>query len=402
MDEERQGDAGPATTGPDTGTVALSAAEARRSLVAVVASVFAAGVTIGALMPLVSVVLERRGVDGWLIGLNAAMPALALLAASPVLPRLLGRLGMLPSILLGGGVAALLILAMPFTDSLILWFLLRFLIGLAIALPWVASETWLNLIATEGNRGRILAIYATSLAGGFALGPVLLNVVGTEGVAPFAWSAAAVVIAGVPLILARDVAPSMPEKPVGNLFLFIRRAPTTFIAAVVGGSLEAAVYALLPLYALRSAFGQDSAVLFVSAFVAGNLILQLPIGWLSDRMNRRLVIAGCGVAAAVATTILPFILDVSWLLWPALMLFGGTVFALYTVGLTLLGERFRGSELPAANTAFVVLYGLGAILGPSLGGAALDAWEPHGLIAFMALIALIPAATGFGRQLRGG
>src|SRR5262249_22983386 len=154
---------------------AMSRAERGRSLAAVIAGVFGVGVSFGALVPLMTLILESRGIDAATIGLNSAMFPLAVLMMTPFLPRVAAWLGTMQSMLAGLAVSVLTMLLLPVLDSLAAWFVLRFLIGAGIALHWLVSETWINLVVTERMRGRVMGLYASVLGAGFALGPVLLQ-----------------------------------------------------------------------------------------------------------------------------------------------------------------------------------------------------------------------------------
>jgi predicted MFS family arabinose efflux permease len=107
--------------------------------------------------------------------------------------------------------------------------------------------------------------------------------------------------------------------------------------------------------------------------------------------------AGVGVAGAAAT---PFLIRLPWAIYPMLFVWGGTVFGIYTIGLTLLGQRFQGPELAGANAAYVMLYALGLLAGPPLEGVALDWWNPHGLMAVLAASCLIYMAFLTVRRAR--
>jgi len=149
-----------------------------------------------------------QGIDAAVIGLNAAMFPLAVLVIGPVLPRLLARLGSLRSLYLGLSVTALSVLLLPVLPGLAAWFCLRFLGGAAASIQWVISETWLNIIATDRDRGRIMGLYASVLAAGFAIGPLIIGAVGVAGWLPFLLVALAIALAAVPIAFAGDLVPS--------------------------------------------------------------------------------------------------------------------------------------------------------------------------------------------------
>ena len=363
----------------------LTSAQRRRSLAAAMASAAAAGLTVGLTVPLISLILERDGVGATLIGLNTATAALAVVVFAPIMPRLIGSLGTLPSMFLGLAVSAGAILLFPVFPSLPAWFALRFVLGLGMVVHWVVGEAWINTVATEESRGRVIGLYVTLLAAGFAGGPLLVGLIGIDGTAPFLVSAAIIAAAAAPLAFARGVAPPMPARPTAGFVRFFRRAPTTMGAALAFGLVDGAVFALLPLYSLRSGFDQHTAVVMLSVFVAGNLVLQIPIGWLADKVDRRLLLMACAGIGIAGPAALPFVLGAPALLWPLLFVWGGTVVGLYTVGLTLLGQRFRLADLAGANVAFVMIFEVGSVVGPSLAGGAMELWDPHGLLLVPAL-----------------
>jgi MFS family permease len=174
------------------------------------------------------------------------------------------------------------------------------------------------------------------------------------------------------------------------------------LAAAVAGLVESADLSLLPLFGLHAGLDERAALLLVTVFLAGNMVLQLPIGMLADRYGRRRLLGICALTSGVGPLLLPWALESPLLLWPLLFLWGGTLYAFYSQGIALLGEAFGHDRLAGANTLFVMIYCIGGVLGPSIGGIAVDAWPRMGLPlllsvpAFGLLAALVLAPRRVG------
>ena len=357
-------------------------------LAAVIAASFGIGLFLGSLTPLASLFLESQGVSARLIGLNGAMPSLAVLIAGPFLPRFVRRVGSARAMLAGLALGAAAVLAMPVWPNLWAWFALRFVMGFALALPWLISEAWINMAAPESRRARIIGLYSAVLFAGMALGPLLIQATGTDSVIGFAVSAGALALAALPLIAARRLAPGLPAASGLRLGGVVRMAPAVAAAGLLGGASEMAFFALLPVYGLRAGLSPDAALMLLTVLMIGAIVLQVPLGWLADRVDRHRLLLGMALAGAVATPLLGVVVTTPWLAWPLIFGLGGLVLGYYTVGLTLLGARFRGGELAVANAAILMLYEGGAALGPALAGTAMDLWPPHGYLLFFSLGAL--------------
>jgi MFS family permease len=172
------------------------------------------------------------------------------------------------------------------------------------------------------------------------------------------------------------------------------------LAAVVAGLVESADLSLLPLLGLRSGFDERAALLLLTVFMAGNVVLQVPIGYFADRWGRRLMLGLCAILSALGPLLLQPSFASPLLLWPLLFLWGGTLYAFYSIGVALLGAEFAAADLPTANTVFVMVYCLGGVIGPSLGGLALDRWPRHGLPALLSGGALL-ILVGLAWPVRG-
>jgi MFS family permease len=147
------------------------------------------------------------------------------------------------------------------------------------------------------------------------------------------------------------------------------------------GFIDVIVLALFPVYGLRSGLDEETIARLISVAVIGSIACQFVIGWLCDRVAPARVLVGCTVGALVAAVALPFAIDTRPLLIAVLCLWGGVMGGFFTVGMVLLGRRYRGTDLLTANTVFVVMFGLGSTTGPTVGGAAMDLWNPHGMVA---------------------
>lgn len=361
-----------------------------RALTAVIGTAFGVGVSVGAVVPLLSLNLEQRGFDAAEIGINAAMFPLGAVAFSFLVPRIVAWLGIVRAIIASVTLTALLMLAFPAVDNYFAWCVIRLVIGCVGVVHWIASETWINMLARDESRSRVMAIYATVMAGGFVGGPIMLSLTGIEGWIPFIAVAAASLCALVPVLLIRSVPPTLHEKMDANVFGILRKVPLVMAAAMVAGFVDASLFALIPVYQVRAGHAEQLAVLSLSVFMAGNLALQYPLGWIADHTSRRLasiVTAAIIVAGAIAYPLMlpamgpPF--------WVMMFVWGGVSWGMYTLGLALLGERFQPAQLAAANAAFVMMYEVGSITGPVVSGAALDRWPVMGLPTAVAIVAAI-------------
>jgi MFS family permease len=161
------------------------------------------------------------------------------------------------------------------------------------------------------------------------------------------------------------------------------------LAALVAGLVESADLTLLPLFGIHSGLEERAALLLVTVFMAGNVILQVPIGLLADRYGRKFMLGICALASCTGPLLLQRSLGSPLLLWPLLFVWGGTLYAFYSQGVALLGEEFAVENLPTANTLFVMVYCLGGVIGPSTGGMAMDIWPNWGLPALLSGAAVL-------------
>ena len=352
----------------------------RLILAAVFSSSLGVGLIFGFQPPLIALTLSRLGYSSFAIGAVTAVSLIAVILCGPLYPRVIVRFGLKRCIVVGIVIAAGILILMPLRPSLPTWLCLRFLAGCALGLVWIASEIWMNAVSGPESRGIVMGIYGTVFSIGIVAGPVLLEFTGTRGATPFIVGAACLILTLLPLAVLRSVMSIAQEfLPLRGLSGALRAAPIVMLAALVAGLVESADLTLLPLFGMQSGLDERAALLLVAVFMVGNVVLQVPIGWLADRYGRRFMLGICALTSGIGPLLLQRSLGDPLLLWPLLFVWGGTLYAFYSQGVALLGEEFAVEHLPSANTLFVMVYCLGGVIGPSVGGIAMDVWPRWGL-----------------------
>lgn len=375
--------------------VAMTAVERRWSLAAAIASVAVFGMSIGFSTPLFSLSLEAHGTETTLTGLNATAGYLGVVLGPLWTPLLVRRVGLRRFLLGCFALDIAAFLAMKPFDGIDAWFALRLLLGMAGSSVFTASEAWINLLAADRNRGRVIGVYAAALAAGFAAGPLLFGLVGIAGWTPYATGAGIIALAALPLARTGKASGGLGrEKPASALAIF-GAAPFIVLSVAFYGCFEAAALSLLPIWGVRIGLPRADAAAILTAIGAGAIALQMPIGWLSDKLERVQVLRLCGAAGLLGAVLLPLaVRGGAPAIFLAALAWGGAAGGIYPVALAMAGTRFRGAEAVSANAALIIAYGIGSLIGPGLAGAAMDLWNPHGLLLFLALLfALFLAAT---------
>jgi MFS family permease len=376
-----------------TEAVATNAENRRKSLIAVVLSCFGVGIAFGLGYPLTAMTLEARGESSWIIGLAGAAPSLAILLLLPILPHAVARIQPATAIILGCVCCAVAYASLYFIDNTVAWIALRFLMGATIALPWIVGETWVNHIAGDTHRARVISFYAVSFFSGFALGPMLLEYFGATGPLAYAIGALGALLAALPIYLARDLAPDLAHEPATGLIGGMRLAPAAMAGGFLGGFLETSHFSLLPNVAMAGGMEEGAALRLMTALVVGGIVTQYTLGWLADRTSRKLLLAALGLIYAALIAIFPFVLGTPVFALAVIFVMGTTVIGLYMLGLAMLGQEVEPSQLATANAAFMLMYTSGSIVGPALTGAAMTNGPIVGFVGITGAAALILAAV---------
>ena len=357
---------------------------------AVCGAVISIGLALGVTMPLVSLRLESWGHGSFAIGVMAATPAVGVLLGAVIAGRLAARFGTTTLMQMCLLVGAVSVASLALVQSYPVWLVLRLLIGVALTVVFILGESWINQLAVDEWRGRLVALYGTGYALSQLSGPLLLTAIGTGNDLGF-WTGTGLLIGGSLLLLGRTGAPSVDAHSASGRGLGSCCAllPTIAWAVVLFAAFEAMMLTLLPIYGLRQGFTQEVALLMASVVVVGDAALQLPIGWLADRMSRRTLFRACGLALLLSSLGIPLLLHTP-LIWPVWVLFGASAGGLFTLALILIGERYRDDELVRANAHVAQLWGIGCLVGPLVTGAASQWISGHALPLMMAL-----GAAGF-------
>ena len=360
-----------------------------RNLIAACSAITVFGLAFGMTYPLLSLILEDRGVSVNMIGINSAMMPIGILLFSPVIPVASKRFGSRIVAIVAAIVTAVLILAYKLFDTLEAWFIIRLLQGMSMSTLFVLSEAWIVGFAGSEHRGKIVAIYASVLSASFGAGPAIVSWIGIHGWAPFLIGASVIAIGVLPLCLVREESTRQPEESSSSgFFQFAPKAPMLLVAVLAFAVFDAATLSLIPVYGVQTGLSVSTAALALSVLIAGNIFLQLPLGWLADRFPHRIMIGGCALVTVIMLLLLPFAMNTIWM-WPLMVIIGSTGFGVYTVSLASLGDRFTGQELVSGSAAFAVVLGIGALLGSVSGGWAMSNFGPHGLPVSCAAVYLL-------------
>jgi MFS family permease len=357
----------------------------RLTIAAAISLITLVGISLSLFIPLLGIEMERMGISALVSGLSTALGGLGTLAIAPSIPRLSARFGVVRVAQTAIAVSVLLAMGfyyLPFAA----WLPLRFVFGATIGTLFVVSEFWITAAAPPERRGMIMGIYATMLSLGFAAGPLVLKVTGTSGAAPYIAGTAVYALGFIPLLLARARVPeiaSAEHKPVAPYMIAV---PVATAAGLVFGAIETGAFALFPAYGLRQGMDDVTAALLISIVTAGNVISQIPLGLLADRVDRRILLLICGCAGVLGAALMPVMIGSPSLFYGVLFLWGGLTGGLYTIGLAHLGSRYKDGELANANAAFVMLYSTGSIIGPLFVGQAMDTIGANGFALALAIM----------------
>ncbi|MFW5970326.1 MAG: MFS transporter [Halofilum sp. (in: g-proteobacteria)] len=340
----------------------------------------------GLTYPLLALILNRMDVPEWLIGINAATMPIGMILSAPLAPHLMRRFGGYHLTIASLVISAACLLAIKLLVDPWLWMPLRLLMGIALGCILVVNESWINQIATDAHRGRIIGFYSAVLSAGFALGPALLAVVSSRGWAPFLIGAALPLLALLPLLAVRG---SLPTLPAGArtvpVLAFLRMAPLLLVLTAAVALADEGAMSFLPIYALAHGYAEKTGTILLIVMIAGSVSLQYPIGWVADRVPRATVMIACAAAAAVSAAVMPLTVATPWLFVFAVFGWGGVYYAIYMLALVRLGESFSGMTLVTGNAAFAAMWGVGGIAGSSVVGGAMSAFGPVGYPLVFAL-----------------
>ncbi|RUU83051.1 MAG: MFS transporter [Mesorhizobium sp.] len=367
------------------GSIAQSAmrlwrnAERSRATLPMMASVCLACIGSAMLTTAVSFHLGKAGVDpGTVQIVLTAYPAGFLIGCLMTRP-LVTHYGHERTFLLVLATALLSALGFVVTDFMPAWFCLRLLGGMSMASMFVVCESWINLYAEQHNRGSLFALYMLTTAIAVLLGQVLVAMVGPQSPHLFLVAMATVLVAFAPNFagLRWPALPSVLSDParapggkadrrLGPLALF-RLAPVTVVAIFQGGITNMNVFVLTPLYGTQIGLSAAATVWLVTTISIAGMVAQAPVGWLSDRFDRRLILLVQGLVSVTACALIAWggTLSVP-LLFVLFFIYGATALTIYPVAMAFGASQLHSRHMVAASGTLLLLYSIGNVATPGV------------------------------------
>jgi MFS family permease len=358
----------------------------------------------GLLATLLTLRAGELGFSETVIGLVQSGYPLGTLLGCLVAPRLVMRVGHIRVFAALASIASTTALIHLVTFDPWSWGAMRVLAGFCFAGLYVVAESWLNGRATNESRGSLLSIYFVILTGGAAAGQMLLNLSGPGEILLFVVASVLISLSLVPILISASATPVFEAPERVSLLDLFRLSPMGLSGCFLNGVTQGAIYIVLALYG--RAIGLDTGAIgaLIGFTLLGGMLFQFPLGKLSDRIDRRLVIVG---AAGLAV---PLSLALGWMggtaaslvaLYLGVGLLGGLTLPIYSICVAHTNDYLKPGQIVAASGTLVLVLGVGLVFGPTLGSLALDRYGPGGLFFMLAMVQGLTVATAVFRLWRG-
>ena len=362
--------------------------------------VFSAAGGVWALLVGIGFLMLGNGLQGSLLGVRAAAEDFGatvtgfvmtgyfagFLFGSQIAPHTIRRVGHLRVFAAVACLASLAILTQSLLVTPVIWALMRILTGYCMASAYIVTESWLNDRVTNEHRGGLFAVYMVVTYFGMAGGQLLLNVAPPSSHVPFILCSLLITSAAIPILLSITQQPMQDDAESLTVAALYRVSPLGTVGSFAAGLLQGAVFGMGAVYARQAGLTVAETSYFMFLLIAGAALLQWPVGRLSDRIDRRKIIAGLALFGALA----PIAAGIAagygaGLLIGFAPLIGVGPLLLYSLFNAYTNDHLRHEQRVAASSVLTLVYGVGAVLGPSAVGLLMDEIGPPGFLWVLAV-----------------
>jgi MFS family permease len=361
------------------------------------------------------VLMLGAGLQSTLLGLRATLEGFSALVTGIIMscyyvgyvlgtviaPPLLRQVGHIRVFAALAAVASVAVLVQGGFVNPLSWGIMRLISGVCFAGIYVVAESWLNDRATRANRGRLFAVYMVVLYGGLGAAQFLLVVASPLTPIPFMLVSVLISLAMVPIVLSAQALPERAAPRKVRLLELYRNSPLGVAGVTVSGLISSIIFSMGPVYARLRGLDTAGVASFMAVSIFAAVATQYPVGRMSDRMDRRTVIAiVCTLAALVAGSIVAF-RDMPQVLVLALAaLFSGLVLTLYSLSVSHVNDKLEPAQMVAASSALLLMNGGAAAFGPVLAGGLMAVYGPPAYFAALAALAATLAVYDLWRKSR--
>ena len=324
------------------------------------------------------------------------------LGASRLVPEFIRRVGHIRVFAALASLISAILILYPLLVNPWIWTGGRIIIGFCFCGVYITAESWLNNAATNDNRGQLLSSYMVVQMAGIVAAQLLLLVGDPGGFELFVLISVLVSISFAPILLSITPTPAFEAtKPMSIKHLF-KTSPLGCVGMFFLGGIFSAQFGMAPVFGTTAGFSLSEISIFVAAFYIGAMVFQFPIGWLSDRMDRRILIVVTSAIGFIAALTSFLVLDVFLILVGSALLIGGMSNPLYSLLIAYTNDFLELDDMPSASGGLLFLNGLGAISGPLLTGYLMTQTGPGGYFIILATLLGSLTVYGFYRMTQRG
>lgn len=368
--------------------------------------------SVSALLLGVAVLITGSGLFGTLLGVRAGLEGFADVVIGLIMsayfvgfflgtffcPAIVRRVGHIRAFAMFAAIASSTAILHVLAINPWLWGALRVLNGACLVGLFMVIESWLNTQAPNERRGQIFSAYTAITLGALALGQVLIATADPGGFTLFGIVSVLFSLALVPVAFTRAEQPKPVTAPHLGLGHLYAAAPAGVVGAFVSGLAGGALWGMGPAFVHRIGLDTTAIAGFMSASVIGGAALQWPIGRYSDRGDRRYVLTAiCAGASVIALAALAATYTSVAALMVCMFLYGGLAFSVYPVSVAFVNDRLAREHALAGSSGLLLVYGVGAAIGPALAGTAMELFGPRALLVHLAVVLAAVAAFAFYR-----
>lgn len=341
-----------------------------------------------------------EGIDTFYMSLVMSAYFAGFLFGSRMVPEMIARVGHVRVFAaLGSLISAVLVLyaAFPNWPS---WIVMRVLIGFSFSGVYITAESWLNAGSTNETRGQALSLYMIMQMFGIVVAQGLLNVGDPAGYFLFVIPSVLVSLSFTPILLSASPAPSFETIQRMTFKRLWEASPLGMVGIFLLGGIFSAMFGMASVWGTEAGLDVKQISAFVAAIYVGGMVLQYPIGWASDRMDRRRVIMGASVAGAVVTLAIFAFNPPFWILLIGAALIGGVANPLYSLLIAYTNDYLEHSDMASASAGLMFVNGVGAVAGPMVTGWLMGVVGPGGFFLYIGILSAAIAGYAGWRMTR--